>query len=471
MNNGKPILYEPKEIQTNVDTFSKQLGTYLNYLDLPTDNVLVDIKERGKVIYNMPTVIMDQLTDDQRKRAYYVSKFIASCAVGLFDAALNFLWNETILNLREKIIRFDLDYFFDSTIGSSERAKFRLEEDLEKIEDWQLIRGCRETGIISGIGYKHLDYIRDMRNFASAAHPNQNQLTGLQLVSWLETCIIEVLAKEPSGPVLEVKKLLFSIREEKLDPKDIKPVEINIQQLPKDLVHSLLRAIFGMYTDTNLSQNVRNNIDLIAKCIWDQADDEAKHKIGLKYAVFSANAELKRKELANQFLNIVDGLMYLTENQKAVELNERLENLSTAHYEFNNFCNEEPHAKIILKYIPNTGKIPDAVRFNYVKTLTICRLGNSWGISNAAKPYYDKMINMFNDPEILSFLELLKDNDITTVLQDKRRLGYFFDIAKVFYSKTNNAVIKRGLSKLLSSSQGDIVSKKTYWGINKLIKQ
>ncbi len=100
-----------------------------------------------------------------------------------------------------------------------------------------------------------------MRNFASAAHPNHTQLTGLQVISWLETCIKEVLAKEPSGPVLEIKKLLQSIRNVTLTDKDAKPIIINIQQLPQDLAHSLLRTIFGMYTDEKSSVIVRNNIN------------------------------------------------------------------------------------------------------------------------------------------------------------------------------------------------------------------
>ncbi len=53
------------------------------------------------------------------------------------------------------------------------------------------MRAAREMGLISDVGYIQLDHIRDMPNFASAAHPNHNTLTGLQLVTWLETCIRE----------------------------------------------------------------------------------------------------------------------------------------------------------------------------------------------------------------------------------------------------------------------------------------
>ena len=111
MSSELPAVYDSKQITDDVYTFSKELKSYLELLDIPTTDVLVEIKERETVIINMPRVVED-LTPTQKGRAYYISKFIASCVVGLFDAALNYLWNETIVNLREKVIRFDLDYFY-----------------------------------------------------------------------------------------------------------------------------------------------------------------------------------------------------------------------------------------------------------------------------------------------------------------------------------------------------------------------
>ncbi|SUY54107.1 Uncharacterised protein [Clostridium perfringens] len=59
-----------------------------------------------------------------------------------------------------------------------------------------------------------------MRNYASAAHPNQNNIDGLQVSSWLQTCIKEVLSKEPEGPVIEIKKLIYNIRNKELTTDD-----------------------------------------------------------------------------------------------------------------------------------------------------------------------------------------------------------------------------------------------------------
>lgn len=44
---------------------------------------------------NLPTVVAE-LPDNVRGRSQYISKMVAAAAVGLFDAALNYMWNELI---------------------------------------------------------------------------------------------------------------------------------------------------------------------------------------------------------------------------------------------------------------------------------------------------------------------------------------------------------------------------------------
>lgn len=469
MSDNLPAVRESVEITGQIDTFSSSLESYLVSLNLPSERVLVEIKERSVVIGNMP-IIIDRLNPDQCQRALYISKFIASCGVGLFDSALNYLWNETIVNLRSKVIRFDLDYFFDSTIGNSKkRTDFKTEKDLEKLDDWELIKGCRDTGIISDIGYKHLDYIRDMRNFASAAHPNHRQITGLQLLSWLETCIIEVLAKEPEGPVLEIRKLLQNIRTQTLTKSDANPIIVNIERLPQDLIHSLLRALFGMYVDERQDVFVRENIDLFVIDVWNNSDNAAKNDIAFKYAVFSVNAELTKKELAKQFLTMVDGLGYISDDQKAIEIREVSESLLRAHNAFNNFYNEEPHAKTLIKYIRSSGKVPQLIRSYYVKVLLICKLGNNYGVSHSAEPYYDQMIERFQDPEFSELLKLLDDNEIVTIFNDPDRAKRFISLLAPLKDKIKSEKLKKALDIILNGSIPDLQSKKTYQTIKNLL--
>ena len=71
--------------------------TFIGDHGLPTQNVLVPVAERIKVFGNMGDVLA--LPDyEHRQQSIYVSKFIAA-ASGLFDAALNYLWDERLWTL------------------------------------------------------------------------------------------------------------------------------------------------------------------------------------------------------------------------------------------------------------------------------------------------------------------------------------------------------------------------------------
>lgn len=174
--------------------YENQLLGLLHSHGLPTEGIFVGVAERETVFINVGAVV-ERINPEHRDNCVYVSKFVAAVASGLFDAALNYLWDETILELRRRVARYDLSFFYDNAITSPDRRKeFSGEADLSKISDSELIYGAKEIELISEVGFKHLDYIRFMRNWVSAAHPNQNEITGLQLISWLETCMKEVIS-------------------------------------------------------------------------------------------------------------------------------------------------------------------------------------------------------------------------------------------------------------------------------------
>ena len=129
----------------------------------------------------------------------------------------NYLWDETISELRRRVVGYDLEYFFNIAVSSPDRRKqLKSEADLVRVDDFDLIRATNEIGLVSDVGYKQLDLIRYMRNFASAAHPNQNEIGPMQLLGWVETCIREVITLPESTVVAETKRLLYNVRTKKL---------------------------------------------------------------------------------------------------------------------------------------------------------------------------------------------------------------------------------------------------------------
>lgn len=450
------IVSSKNDVSTGVGNFTSGLVSYLSELGLPTDQVLVPVTERQRVINNLPDVLAS-VADDKKSSSIYLSKFIAACAAGLFDAALNFIWDETVVNLRRKVARFDLEYFYDSVITDpNRRMKLKDETDLNKIEEWELIRGCHLTGILSDIGFKHLDYIRDMRNWASAAHPNQIELTGFQLISWLETCIKEVIAKEPEGPVIEIKRFLSSIRTSILTPQDANHINAGIEHLTPDLSTSLLRTLFGMYTSPNTAAQVKNNIKLVAKQAWSLGSEEIKYECGFKYATYASNGEIDRKTAANEFLTVVKGLPYLPVDTLAIELAEKISDLYQAHIGFNNFHSEPPHARALAAYVSSTGSIPDSVRKPYVKTLVMARIGNGYGVSRMAVSHYDQLIDRFGEHEFRETLLLVTDSEFESrVCLNSCRENYRYLVAKISPKATNQRT-KQGFEMLLKSTDAQL---------------
>ena len=90
-------------------------------------------------------------------------------SAGLFDAALNYLWDETIGELRKRIVAYDLNYFFDQAVTDPDKRKdLREPADLAKITDDELIRAAAKIGFISPVEQQQLDLVRYMRNHARA---------------------------------------------------------------------------------------------------------------------------------------------------------------------------------------------------------------------------------------------------------------------------------------------------------------
>src|SRR5260370_20443389 len=159
---GQALVVYTTDLETSIQGFSAPLAGYLDSLGLPTENVLVEFSERRFVLKNLQQTI-ESLAQVDRAKAFYLSKFSVAVSVGLFDAALNFLWDETILALRRLAAQIDLSYFFDTAEKrEAYRQKLQTADDLEGLEDLVLIDTCARVDLISDINrerLRHVNYI------------------------------------------------------------------------------------------------------------------------------------------------------------------------------------------------------------------------------------------------------------------------------------------------------------------------
>ncbi|TQR19934.1 hypothetical protein [Psychrobacillus vulpis] len=425
-------------VKENISSYETSLKSFLEFNNLPTENVLTAVPQRIVVFSNVDNALIN-LPTEVKSTSNYISKFIAASSAGLFDAALNYLWNETIQELRRRVAQYDLGYFYDTAVASPEKRKSLVdEEDLEKLSDAELIYGAKEIGLISDVGFQHLDYIKYMRNWGSAAHPNQVEITGLQLISWLETCINEVISLPLSNVTLEIRKLLSNVKTNTLTADNAKVIGTFFDTLTNDQINNLLSGFFGIYTRKSTSEQVRDNIKLILPYLWGFTNEEQRHTIGIKYGKYSVNNFVEEEKLAREFLEIVEGQSYIPEKIRATEIDTALDELLIAHRGLNNFYSEPAFAREMKRLI-GEGEIPDTIKNKYIESLVEVFLSNGSGITWNAEPVYQELLAKFNNEMALKAILTIFDKRIKALISNSRlRKDQYFKMVSLLKAKVTS---------------------------------
>lgn len=403
--------------KSELQVFENSLMQFIASHGLPTQNVLVPVAERIKVFGNVEDVLA-LLGNEHKEQSIYISKFIAAAASGLFDAALNYLWDETIHEMRKRVIRYDLEYFFDLAVTNPEkRRKLSNEDDLEKLDDNELIRGAGEIGLISDLGYKHLDFIRYMRNWASAAHPNQNQITGLQLITWLETCIKEVITLPETNATAQIRKLLANVKTNALNASGARNVGTLFAELTTDQSSNLMAGFFGIYTNEQTLPLARANVNLLAPMLWPLVDESTRKGFGVKYQQFTANNDAARALWAREFLDAIGGASYIPDGIRAAEIETALDELLTAHNGWSNFGVEPAFALRLESLIGEQGAVPSQIVDRYIDVLVEVFLTNGNGVAWAANPIYERLLARLDATQSLLAILSFRKKRIASKLQ------------------------------------------------------
>ncbi len=377
----------------NEDLFIK----FLDYNNLPSKDIFVSLEHRKNVIDGFESAIQD-LKIELRETSFYLSKFIAAVANGLFDAALNYLWDETIKCLRQKIYNFDVDYFIDN-IDISDENKKEARKDLSSITDQKLIDGLIKLEYITKIGYRKLLFIKEMRNWASAAHPNHNDITGFDLLSWLQICITEVINSDINRITIKISEFLKNIKNQLLDDLSIREITNLIYDTSISQLDNLITSLHSIYTSADVTNIAKTNIQKISKSIWNSSSNNAKNMIGIKYSEFLMRADTLRAKSSKEFLSIVDGMSFLPEEIRTAHIDEVLDQLYSANCSpIDNFYNEPPIARNLKKII-DTKEVPKQVKRKYVTILITAFITNGKGVCWDADKIYLSLIKVLTPDE------------------------------------------------------------------------
>ena len=431
---------------------STMFESYLESLDLPTANVIATTDERKIVGENLPAFLSSIPTDDKAE-ARYLSKFVGATAIGLFDAALNYIWNEVVLNLRKKAVIYGIDIFFDAAVGGRNRDLYNDEDDLGGLKDQVLLDTCRKLELISDVVYRKLVHILTMRNEIAASHPNVEQIGGFELMGWLQTCVKDVLQDNMSESAIQIQSIVQNIRSstDPVDPQNLNHFELGLKNLSTAHIHNLLVTLFGIFIDDRSDQILRRNVASLSVPVWNHSLDVVKVKLAGRIDGYRSNMQTDKIERAREFLTHVDGLRFESLSARIIALAELARKLHDAHVGWDNFYNEPPLIREILSYVKSSTDIPDEVKPQLIEAVLMCRIGNGvnycGGVSSGGKESYSAFLKLLDDDGISKIIwylfqphissRLYKDNCKTalsevlaeirpTILSD--RLGEAVDI-------------------------------------------
>jgi hypothetical protein len=413
---------KPEIITTNnqtdiIESQVQMITTFLTELGLPSDNIIASNQEREIINKTLPAYIT-QLPNDLKQDARYLSKFVVGAGFGLFDYALNSIWNEVTLALRNKAITYGLDIFFDASVGGRMRELYNTDVDLAGLKDKTLLDTCKKLELISETTYKKLAHILDMRNDIGISHPTNYTINAFELMGWFQTCIQDVLQDQPSDSAIQVKAFIDNLKtlEAIIEDERIEKIGYQISSLASLHCSRILRTIFGLYVSDDSNQTLRKNISKIIPILWSASTDEVKYKIGIILEGYNNNLHTTKHEKACEFFEIAKGNKFRTNSERIINLENLSNDIKEAHFGHDNFYNEVPLIKDILSYFEDSKDIPNEVAKNLIHSIMLCRIGRglnySNGVSPSGKGYYDSFFKMLKDDFIPLFIIQLTTFDV-----------------------------------------------------------
>jgi len=339
-------------------------------------------------------------------RGELIARMCVAVSTGLFDGAMNYIWNAAILQLRQKIRNFGL-----AVVAQIQQSDFE-EKHLLELQDSRLLDLCLKLNIIDEDGFFFLDQCREVRNNFSAAHPTMGTVNDREFTTFLNRCVRYALADSSSPRGVDIGAFISAVKGPRFNNHQC---QIWVQRLTEthDAQRQMLvNMVHGIYCDPATAEPARLNAIDICNDLSGAFTSSIKSDLINSHSDYVAKGLEDKHTASLQFFEKLGLLGLLNESEQHVVLSRAIDRLWNVHNGMNNFYNEPPFAERLLE-VTQQGAVPETIQDHFVQTVACCRVGNGYGVSNAAVPYYDQMIQGFSPREVATLIRAAVDNTST----------------------------------------------------------
>lgn len=327
-------------------------------------------------------------------------RMCVAVASGLFDAAINYVWNATIVELREKVRRFGLGVIPQLL----DDASFD-EGRLVGLKDAELLDLCRKLNLLGEDDFFFLNQCRDTRNNFSVAHPAAGIVDEDEFISFLSRCRKHglVQSKDPQG--VDTKAFLAAVKESSFKTDQREEWERRLHDTFDAQRELLFGTLHGIFCDPSAEEHARQNARAICATFSESLSPKAASSLIDRHQDYKAKGDEARQQASTQFFEQIGRLDLLGDAEVHSIITKACSALMRVHQAFDNFYNEPPFASR-LREISDSVAIPSTAQATYVETVVTCAAGNPYGVSRAALVDYKAMIKNFSPAEIAVMMKL-----------------------------------------------------------------
>lgn len=373
-----------------------------------------------------------------------IARMCIAISSGLFDGAINYIWNASILRLREKVRTFGLP------IVAQILGKDFEDSHLIALQDSQLLDLCLQLNILNEEGALFLGQCRNIRNNFSAAHPSLGNLNDREFITFLNRCIKYALADSSSPKGVNISDFIQSIKGGKFNDEQREFWFDRLSKTHEAQKQLLIVMAHGIYCDPNSQETTRLNALDICGLFKNSFSASLKSSLIDKHSEYITKGDEQRLKASNQFFEKLGLLGLLSAPQQHAIFSTAIQRLQIAHDGLNNFYNEPPYAERLSELSQNTA-IPETAQSDFVDTVVSCYLGNGYGVSWDAIPFYEKIIKNFSPQEITLMINHAQTNSSRIGRKINREKNRFIQALKLIDFKSVPSGIRSAYDQFLSN--------------------
>lgn len=379
------------------DTSAPFLQALTSAMGVPRD-VLASDEQIASVATDLPKLLR-QIAPELRNEE--LVRMCVAVYSGLFDSAVNYVWNAAVLALREAVRLFGLTIIPQITDDDDFD-----ESKLINLKDSELIRLCLSLNLISEHSFFMLNQCRDIRNNFSSAHPPKGDLDEYEVLSFLNRVSKYALAMESNPQGVDVQELITSIESREFASEQRHVWCERIKGTYEAQRATIFGMLHGMYCDPGKAEHIRVNALGICKELHGEYFTPAVKSLLInRHQDYLAKGDSKRNAKSRELFESLGLTSLLSKPELHSMISSACSNLFDVHNSLNNFYNEPPFAQRLLDITENQ-EVPDSAKSEYVETVITCSVGNQYGTSYAADEYYLRMVQSFSGKEIQLMLKI-----------------------------------------------------------------